>query len=114
MTKRRRFFQMMAQGWTLRGACRESEIGRSTGRVWKNGATVRRKDGTVKFVRPLRPVAVRVISSRFLSEDEGVRIADLASREHGPSAVGQVLSRAPYAFKAKIEIVLATVGGESG
>lgn len=93
--KRRRFLELLAQGWTLRGACRELEIHRSTGQMWKNGTTVRRKDGTVKVVPPLEPLAVRVISPRFLSEDERVQIADLASRGHGPTAIGQLLGRAP-------------------
>ena len=58
--KRRRFQELLAQGWTLAGACRELGIGRSTGHIWKNGTVVRRKDETVKVVPPLEPLAVRV------------------------------------------------------
>lgn len=100
--KRRRFLELMAQGWTLRGACRELEIHRSTGQLWKNGTTVRRKDGTVKVVPPLEPLTVRVISSRFLSEDERVQIADLASRGHGPTAIGRLLGRAPSTISREL------------
>src|SRR4051812_24129062 len=93
--KRRRFLELLAQGWTVRGACQELGIGRSTGQIWKNGTVVRRKDGTVKVVPPLEPLAVRVISARFLSEGERVQIADLASRGLGPTAIGSMLGRAP-------------------
>lgn len=100
--KRRRFLELLAQGWTLRGARRELEIHRSTGQMWKNGTTVRRKDGTVKVVPPLEPLAVRVISPRFLSEDERVQIADLASRGHGPTAIGLQLGRAPSTISREL------------
>ena len=78
--KRRRFQELLEQGWSLVGACREVGVGRSTGHIWKNGTVVRRRDGTVKIVPPLEPLAVRVISPRFLSEEERVHIADLACR----------------------------------
>lgn len=45
-------------------------------------------------VPPLEPLAVRQISPRFLSEDERVKIADLASRGLGPTAIGRELGRA--------------------
>ncbi|WP_354670414.1 helix-turn-helix domain-containing protein [Microbacterium oryzae] len=93
--KRRRFLEMLAQGWTLSSACRELEVGRSTGRIWKNGVTVCRKNGTVKFALTLELLAVRVISPRFLSKAERVQIADLADRGLGPTAIGQLLGRAP-------------------
>ncbi len=100
--KRRQFLEMLAQGWTLRGACRELEIGRSTGQIWKNGVSVRRKDGTVKVVPPLEPLAARVISPRFLSEDERVQIADLASSGLGPTAIGLVLARSPSTISREL------------
>ena len=78
--KRRQFLELLAQGWSVRGACRELGIDRSSGNNWKNGSMVRQKDGTVKFVPPLEPLSVRTISPRFLSEDERIQIADLASR----------------------------------
>ena len=88
--KRRQFLELLAQGWSVRGACRKLGIDRSSGNTWKNGSMVRQKDGTVKFVPPLEPLSVRIISARFLSEDERVQIADLARRGMGPTAIGQV------------------------
>jgi IS30 family transposase len=95
MDKRRRFLELLAQGWSLRGACRELGIHRSTGQMWKNGAAVRLTGGTVEVVPPLEPLTVRVTSRRFLSEDEREQIADLASRGRGPTVIGQLLGRAP-------------------
>ncbi|GAA1149153.1 hypothetical protein GCM10009606_29850 [Nocardioides aquiterrae] len=91
---RARFVELLAQGWSLRAACAEVGVSRSAGQRWKNGARVRRPDGTVFVVPPLEPLAVRQISPRFLSEGERVKIADLASRGHGPAAIGRELGRA--------------------
>jgi transposase, IS30 family len=72
---------------------RELGISRSIARIWKNGTTVRLKDGSVKVVPPLEPSSTRVISPRFLSEDERVRIADLAAEGLGPTVIGAHLGR---------------------
>jgi len=59
--------------------------------------------GTVKVVPPLEPLAARVISPRFLSEGERIQIADLASRGNGPTAIGQVLGRAPSTISRELK-----------
>lgn len=100
--KRRRFLELLAHGSSLAGACREAGVSRSTGNIWKNGTLVRRKDGTVKFVPPLEPLASRTISPRFLSEQERIQIADLASRGHGPTAIGKLLGRSPSTISREL------------
>lgn len=87
--------ELLAEGWPMSAAARKVGVSRSAANIWKNGTTVRRKDGTVKVVPPLEPLSVRVISPRFLSEEERVQIADLASRGMGPTAIATVLGRAP-------------------
>ena len=77
----------------MRAACKELGISRSFAHIWKNGTTVRLKDGTVKVVPPLEPSSTRVISPRFLSEDERVRIADLAAEGLGPTVIAAHLGR---------------------
>lgn len=52
-------------------------------------------DGTLKVVPPLEPLAVRVILPRFLSEEERVQIADLASHGMVPTALATALGRVP-------------------
>ena len=94
--------QMLAQGWTLRAACAELGIARATGQRWKNGFVVRSKGGTVKVVPPLDPLALRPISSRFLSEEERIQIADLASNGAGPTAIGAVLGRSPSTISREL------------
>ena len=86
--KRRHFLELLGQGWSVRSACKKLGISRSSGNRWKNGWLERQKDGTVKFVPPLDPLAARTISPRFLSETERIQIADLASRGLGPTAIG--------------------------
>ena len=58
--------------------------------------------GTVKVVPPLEPLALRPISSRFLSEEERIQIADLASNGAGPTAIGAVLGRSPSTISREL------------
>ena len=107
---RQRFLELLAQGVPLRLAAIEVGVSRSAAQIWKNGTTVRRKDGTVKIVPPLEPLAVRPISPRFLSEDERVRIADMASRGDGPTVIGEALGRAPSTISRELRRNLHTTG----
>jgi transposase, IS30 family len=108
--KRREFVELLAKGWSMRATCQELGIGRSTGHIWKNGTVVRRKDGTVKLVPPLEPLAVRSISPRFISEQERIQVADLASRGHGPTAIGRALGRSPSTISRELRRNLHTSG----
>ena len=94
--------ELLAQGWSLNAACREVGVVRTTGHNWKNGSTVRLKDGTVKLVPPLDPLSTRTLSPRFLSEQERIKIADLASQGHGPTAIGAKLGRAPSTISREL------------
>lgn len=100
--KRRQLLELLEQGWSVRRACTKLGISRSSGNRWKNGWLVRQKDGTVKFVPPLEPLAARTISPRFLSEAERIQIADLASRGLGTTAIGQALGRAPSTISREL------------
>lgn len=61
-------------------------------------------------VSPLEPLAVRQISPRFLSEDERVKIADLANRGLGPTAIGRELGRAASTISRELRRNCATPG----
>lgn len=108
--KRRQFLELLAEGWSVRSACKKLAISRSSGNRWKNGWIERQKGGTVKFVPPLEPLAARTISPRFLSEKERIQIADLASRGHGPTAIGQALGRSPSTISRELRRNLHTSG----
>ena len=56
----------------------------------------------MKFVPPLEPLALRPISSRFLSEQERVQIADMASRGAGPTEIGTAMSRSPSTISREL------------
>lgn len=94
--------ELMAQGFSITAAAREAGVSRTSGYIWKYGTTVARKDGTVKVVPPLEPLALRVISPRFLSQDERIQIADLASKGSGPTAIAAVLHRAPSTISREL------------
>lgn len=100
--KRRRFLELLAHGSSLAAACREVGVSKSSGNIWKNGTVVRRKDGTVKVVPLLEPLASRTISPRFLSEPERIQIADLASRGYGPTAIAKELGRSPSTISREL------------
>ena len=85
--------ELIARGWPIATAAREVGVSRSATYLWRDGATVRDKNGTMRIVSPLEPASLRLISVRFLSEEERIRIADLASEGHGPAVIGQWLSR---------------------
>jgi IS30 family transposase len=85
--------ELIARGWRLATAAREVGISRSAAYLWRDRAIVRAKNGTMRIVAPPEPAALRPISPRFLSEDERIRIADLASEGHGPKLIGHRLSR---------------------
>ena len=102
--------ELLAEGWPMSAAAREVGVSRSAANIWENGTTVRRRDGTVKIVPPLEPLSVRVISPRFLSEEERVLIADLASRGMGPTAIAKILGRAPSTVSRGLRRDLRSLG----
>jgi IS30 family transposase len=57
--KRWQFLDLLAQGLSVRGAGEQLGISRASGNRWKNDARERQKDGGVRFVPPLKPLAVR-------------------------------------------------------
>ncbi len=93
--KRQRFLTLLSQGRTLAAARREVGVSRSTGHNWRNGHTVRLKDGTVRFVPPLDPLTTRVISPRFLSETERIEIADRRQAGETIRAIADAIKRSP-------------------
>jgi IS30 family transposase len=102
--------ELLAEGWSMSAAACEVGVSRSAANIWKNGTTVKRKDGTVKVVPPLEPLSVRVISPRFLSEEERVQVADLASRGLGPTAIGSALGGAPSTISRELRRNLHSSG----
>ncbi len=66
--------------------------------------------GVTKVVPPLEPLAIRPISPRFLSKEERVRIADMASRGDGPTVIAQALGRSASTISRELRRNLHPTG----
>lgn len=100
--KRQQFLQLLARGWTLAAVRREVGVSRSTGHNWRNGHTVRLKDGTVRFVPPLDPLTTKAISPRFLSEAERIEIADRHHAGESMRAIAAAIRRSPSTISREL------------
>jgi IS30 family transposase len=78
--KRQRFMELRARGWSILAAAREVGVSRTSGMNWSRGYKTYRNGKAVGFVPPLDRLAVREISSRYLSQDERVEIAVSTAR----------------------------------
>jgi IS30 family transposase len=100
--KRQRFMELRERGWSIRAAAREVGVARTTGTNWACGHKTYRNGVVVGFVAPLERLAVRQISSRFLSQDERIEIADL---RHAGLSIRQIalkLGRAPSTISREL------------
>ena len=91
--KRRRFMELRARGWGVRAAAREAGVSPAAGHNWANGYTVYRDGTAIKTVAPLDRLAVREISSRYLSENERIQIADLRREGVNVAKIAEQLKR---------------------
>jgi IS30 family transposase len=62
--------ELRERAWGIRAAAREVGVSRTTGNNWTRGYKTYRRGKVVGFVPALERLAVRAISSRFLSQDE--------------------------------------------
>ena len=93
--KREWFARLIAQGVSNSQACRIVGVNRKTGKRWRHGRTVIASNGTRRHYPPVINVQKREISSRYLSEDERVRIADLHRAGRGVRQIATELGRNP-------------------
>ena len=73
---RSEYARLMRQGISNAEACRMLKINRRTGMWWRHGRIVKNAHGRETTYAPISRIAPPVISSRYLSEDERVHIAD--------------------------------------
>ena len=94
--KREQFAALIARGLNYSEACRIVGINRRTGKRWRHGRTITSSSGRRLHYPPVVDVVgKREISSRFLSEDERVRIADLHRAGETVRAIARALGRDP-------------------
>ena len=83
-------------------AAREVGVSRTAGNNWARGYKVYRRGRVVGFVPGLERLAVRQISSRYLSQDERIQIADLRHAGLGIRQIAQRLGRAPSTISREL------------
>jgi Helix-turn-helix domain len=92
--KRQRFMELRGRGWSILAAGREVGVSRTTANNWSRGYKTYRHGQVVGFVPALERLAVRRISSRFVSQEERIEIADLRHAGLSIRAIAQRLRRA--------------------
>jgi IS30 family transposase len=100
--KRQRFMELRARGWSVRAAAREVGVSRSSGANWSRGHKTYRNGVVVGFVAPLDRLAVRQVTSRYLSQDERILIADLRQSGLSLRAIAVELGRAPSTISREL------------
>jgi transposase, IS30 family len=93
--KRQRFMELRERGWSILAASREVGVSRTAGNNWARGYKTYRQGQATGFVPALERLAVRQISSRYLSQDERIEIADLHHAGRSIRQVAHRLGRAP-------------------
>lgn len=100
--KRQRFMQLQEQGWSIAAAAREVGVSRTAGHNWARGYKTYKAGAVVGFVPALDRREVRVVSDRFLSQDDRVRIADLHHAGLSAREIAAQLGRAPSTISREL------------
>ena len=100
--KRQRFMELRARGWSVCAAALEVGVSRSEGTNWTRGYKTYRNGVEVGFVPPLDRLEVREVSSRYLSQDERIEIADLGQSGLSLRAIATRLGRAPSTISREL------------
>jgi IS30 family transposase len=106
-----RFVELRARGWSILAAAGEVGVSRTTGNNWSRGYKTYRKGQVVGFVAALDRLAVREVSSRFLSQEERIEVADLRHAGLSIRAIADRLSRAPSTISRELRRNVGTGGG---
>ncbi len=105
--------ELRERGWSIRAAAREVGVSRTAGNNWVRGYKTYRGGQVVGFVPALERLVVRQISSRFLSQDERIEIADLHLQGLSVREIGRRVGRAASTVSRELRRN-ATAGGGYG
>jgi IS30 family transposase len=94
--------ELRARGWSVRAAAREVGVSRTAGANWSRGYKTYRNGVVVGFVAPLDRLADRQISTRYLSQDERIEIADLRRSGLSVRAIADRLDRSPSTISREL------------
>ena len=102
VAERQRYFELMQQGYSNKAACRAVGVNIRTGRGWRNG-TSKRSNKKQQPPRSPRPVIVgAVLSSRYLSEEERIMIADRRRMGWGVRQIAAEMERSPSTISREL------------
>jgi IS30 family transposase len=96
------FARLIAQGVNNSEACRRVGINRRTGTRWLYGRKITNSSGRTLHYPGVINARPRVISPRFLSEDERVVIADRHRAHHTVRAIAAELGRSPSTISREL------------
>ena len=106
---------LRAKGWSVSAAGREVGVSRTTGANWSRGYKTYRRGVAVGFVAALDRLEVKQVSTRYLSLDERVRIADLRQRGMSIRQIAIELGRSPSTVSRELRRpVTAAAGAPAG
>jgi transposase, IS30 family len=91
--KREQFARLIARGASNAEASRIVGVNPRTGKRWRHGRTITSSNGRRLHYPPVISARKRVLSERYLSEEERVRIADLRRAGLGVRAIAKDLDR---------------------
>ena len=100
--KRARFAELRARGWGLMAIAKEIGISRSTAKNWHRGNKQYRDGKVVGFTPPLDQLEARLISDRFLSQDERILIGDMRREGLSVRSIAASLGRAPSTISREV------------
>jgi len=100
--KREWFARLIAQGVSSAQACRMVGVNPRTGKRWRHGRTITSSSGRRLHYPPVISSRKREVSSRYLSEDERVVIADLHRQGRGVRAIAAELGRSPATISREL------------
>lgn len=89
--KREQFARLILRGASNAEACRIVGVSSRTGQRWRHGHSILSSSGRWLHYLPVAGARMRVISDRYLSEDERVRIGDLRRWGLGVRAIAKDL-----------------------
>jgi transposase, IS30 family len=97
--ERAAYFALVKQGYSSREACRVVGVDARTGKRWRNGRVA---SGGHAASAPLAPSSYSEGSSRYLSEQERIVIADLLREGATIRAIARELGRAPSTVSREV------------
>jgi len=97
--EREEYFRLMREGYSHKEACRIVGINPVTGRRWRLG---RNASSGTPAAPPVSALYGPAISSRYLSEDERIRIADLLREGLSVRSIAAQLGRSPSTVSREV------------